>query len=131
MDLTVNLYNGEDTVNVAPHSTTGLYLDGWDPTTVPGDTLNFTAGSLPHQITGSQILTSGKADITFVNFETITEIGNSLLIGGTAGDDMLEITATDADSGSYVLTSGGAPGRLYSSLTSRPSPSTLGKVTIG
>ncbi|MCL4207254.1 MAG: autotransporter-associated beta strand repeat-containing protein [Pirellulaceae bacterium] len=115
-DLTVNTYSGNDTVNVAPHTTTVLHLDGGNPTTAPGDTLNFTAGSLPHQITSSQILTAGHANIHFVNFETIAETGNSLLIGGTDGDDTLEITATGPDSGSYVLTIDGVAGPAVSFL---------------
>jgi hypothetical protein len=107
-----------DTLNVAPSATLDIDVFGGDPTAPasPGDTLNFTT---PVGETATLILTGtdsgviqtsgGYLDVDFDEIETVGFSGN-LAISGTGLDDVLEVTATAADSGSFVLTSGGVTG---------------------
>ena len=70
--LNINTLDGNDTVNVAAHSSTVINLDGGDPDTAPGDTLNYVAGLANVTDDGSTISTTGKADINYVNFESLS-----------------------------------------------------------
>ncbi|MCA9070892.1 MAG: hypothetical protein KDA84_18310, partial [Planctomycetaceae bacterium] len=100
--LNVNLADQEDTVNVAPHTSTAINLDGGDPNaTAPGDLLNYVSdGSNAFTITESTIATDNNADIQFTNFETVE---TTYQLKGTTANDLLVITATGPDSGTLQL----------------------------
>ncbi|MFO0819773.1 MAG: right-handed parallel beta-helix repeat-containing protein [Pirellulales bacterium] len=99
----VDALDGDDTVHVAPHPTTVIDLDGGSPATPPGDTLNYYSdGVNAFSINPTNITTATQAVINYGAFETINVSGN-LLLDGTGLDDILTVTATNANSGSYVL----------------------------
>jgi hypothetical protein len=108
--LGVNTLGDADTVWVAAHDTTVINLDGGPPATVPGDTLIYVSDGVNAFTFGpSTITTDNKANIHYVNFEK-TGVSDYLLLHGTGLDDLLVVQATDANSGTYQLTSGGVPG---------------------
>ncbi|MCA9051283.1 MAG: hypothetical protein KDA89_21245, partial [Planctomycetaceae bacterium] len=121
---------GADTFHVTPsaNSNTTIAVDGEAPMASAGDILNVTVptGALVtvSGVTsgGGSIGVSGHGGITFAGIEeTVSLVGiTDLVISGTAGVDVLEITATGADDGSFVLTSGGVVGPVFafSDLTS-------------
>jgi hypothetical protein len=118
--LNVKTLNGQDTVTVSPHPTTKINLDGGDPTDPPGDTLIYVSdGTNAFTFGDPTITTQTKADIDYVNFET-TKVSGNLVLEGTGDDDLLLITASDSNSGTYQLTSGGVAGPVvdFSGITS-------------
>jgi Ca2+-binding RTX toxin-like protein len=103
----VDALDGDDTVHVAPHPTTVIDLDGGNPATPPGDTLNYYSdGVNAFSINPTNITTATKAIINYSAFETINVSGN-LLLDGTGLNDVLTVTAANANSGSYVLSVNG------------------------
>jgi hypothetical protein len=57
--------------------------------------------------------TATKEDIDYVNFET-TQVSGNLVLNGTGLDDLLVINASNINSGTYQLTSGGVAGPMVS-----------------
>lgn len=108
--LNVNTGDGADTVNVVPHSTTEINLDGGDPTTTPGDTVNiFTAtpATTTTTTTGATTSITGMfGTLTHTNFEE-TGLQGAIVFNGSGNDDTLTINATGGDSATYVLTTDG------------------------
>jgi hypothetical protein len=107
--LTLDAGDGEDTVTVTPSATMAIDLDGGDPN-VPlapnedGDTLIYVSdGTNAFSFGADTITTDNLADITFTNFEQFAVEGD-LVIDGSGDDDLLVINATDADSGTFQLT---------------------------
>ena len=119
--LTVRTLDGGDTINITPSMDTEIDIFGGTPTSTdptPHDTLNFTTpgGStttLTNQTADSGTIetSGGFEDVNYDEIEDLTFAG-ALIVEGTADDDVLEITATGADSGSFVLTTTppGTPG---------------------
>ncbi|MEZ6132036.1 MAG: spherulation-specific family 4 protein [Planctomycetaceae bacterium] len=105
--LDVDLNAGNDTVTVAPHSTTIFDLDGGSPTVAPGDTLTYLAdGTSPFNFGASTISTTGKATILYTDFETTSVVGNAvnLSISAAAGTeaDQTVITVTATANGNVL-----------------------------
>lgn len=105
-NLNVFTLAGDDTVNVAPHATTVIGLDGGDPTSgSPGDTLVYYSDGVNPFIYGpATITTATKAAINYTGFETRAVSGN-LVLDGTGANDTLTVNATSATSGTYQLNS--------------------------
>ena len=125
--LDVRTLDGADTINVTPSVDLEIDVLGGNPTSAdpaPRDTLNLNtpAGSTT-TLSGlgpNTIETSGGfLDITFDEIEDLTLAGVVTVIG-TDQDDVLEITATGPDSGSFVVTSGGVAGPTFT-FSSMPS----------
>ena len=87
---TINLTggDGDDSVVFANGAELDGTADGGDPTTAPGDTIDYSLYS-----TASVITLDG-----FTNFETLIAGTNSDTLAGSDGDDVFEITGTDAGS---------------------------------
>jgi hypothetical protein len=116
----IETLGGADTINVTASAEAEIRILGGDPAapTSPADTLNFTApaGSTTTLADlgpdSGTIETSGFEDVIYDEIEDLDLAGGTgaIIVEGTAGDDVLEITATSADDGEFVLTSGGVPG---------------------
>ena len=115
-DLT--LYSGSDAddITVNPNISTTINVVGGDPTTSPGDSLTYltpaTQGSTYTPTgadSGTIAATGGFQTVTFDEIESVT-LGGSVTVTGTADDDVLTITATSANAGTYQIVSGGVPG---------------------
>ncbi|MCA9179235.1 MAG: hypothetical protein KDB14_32460 [Planctomycetales bacterium] len=102
IDLDTGL--GEDDVTVVPDAVAQMILNGNDPFGVfPGDQLTYIAPPGGITDTGSVISAPGVQDVTYSGFEFLNIAGNIVINGGGL-DDLLEITATGSDSGTYQLT---------------------------
>ncbi len=106
--LNVSALDGEDTVTVSPHPTTEINLDGGPPS-VPldpgeeGDTLIYVSdGVNAFNFGPATITTDNHADINYTDFEN-TAVSGDFLIDGTGEDDLLIITATSSNSGTFQL----------------------------
>jgi hypothetical protein len=75
--LTVRLGSGSDVVYAAPHSVTPIIIQGNNPTTAPGDTLNLDLASAvnyvitPTSPTSGNVTSDNLKTLTFSGFETI------------------------------------------------------------
>ena len=125
-DLNVDFDGAQDTVHVAPHEDTAIALNGGDPTSSPGDTLNFDSpagetSTITFSGASSGVIATsgGYENVTFDEFETVSD-SSPVVITGTGQNDTLEVTATSANSGSLQLTTNGTAGPIinFSSLTS-------------
>ncbi|WP_197993345.1 LamG-like jellyroll fold domain-containing protein, partial [Gimesia aquarii] len=123
--LDIDFDAGDDTVTVLPHSTTLIDLNGGDPTIATGDVLTYitpvgeTAANTPAGLDGGTISsTGGFADVVFDEFENLS-IPGPLVVTGTSGDDLLIITATNANSGTYQVITDGVAGAVinFSNIT--------------
>ncbi|MEX0819635.1 MAG: hypothetical protein WD070_08570, partial [Pirellulaceae bacterium] len=110
--------DGGDTFNVTPSTTALITVLGGDPTALPGDMLNYATPSgqaANDQQSGPDSGTIGSTggggyqDVDYGEIERVALTG-AITITGTAQNDDLTITATGANSGSYVLTSNGVAG---------------------
>ncbi|QDT97805.1 golvesin C-terminal-like domain-containing protein [Gimesia aquarii] len=117
--LDIDFDAGDDTVTVVPHSTTIIDLNGGDPTALPGDGLTYvtpvgeTATLTPAGSDGGTIAsTGGFADVVFDEFESLT-LDGPVVVNGTGNDDVLTITATSANSGSFQIVTDGTPGPVF------------------
>ncbi len=115
--LDVDFDGGNDSVNVAPHPTTVIDLNGGSPTSVStGDsltylepagqssTLTLNSGDAEGDA-GTISATGGFANVLFDDFEGMT-LNGSISIDGTSGDDLLVVTATSADAGTVQINGG-------------------------
>jgi len=122
-DIDIQLLGADDTATVAPHATTTINVDGGAPTsTPPGDyltyltpmgetsTLTLDGGDLEGDA-GTISVTGGFADVSYNDIEDLTFSG-SIVVVGTAGDDLLEIIATNATDGTYQVTTDGVAGPI-------------------
>tara|TARA_R110002111_G_scaffold227346_1_gene288827 strand:+ start:57078 stop:71642 length:14565 start_codon:yes stop_codon:yes gene_type:complete len=116
--LAVNTGLSEDVIEVSPDLNIAIDIKGGDPTApaVPGDTLTYltpmgeaSTFTPSGPDSGTISATGGYQDVTFDEIETVN-LGGSITVTGTAADDVLVITATSANSGTYQITSGGVPG---------------------
>ena len=98
--LDVDTLGGDDTVNVAPHATTVIDLDGGPH--AAGDTLVYFTDGTPFSFGPATITTVGKADIQHANFENYAVSGSPVIVGSGL-DDQLTINATGPDSGQFQL----------------------------
>ncbi|WP_339683937.1 choice-of-anchor D domain-containing protein [Gimesia maris] len=115
-DLTVYSGSDADDITVNPNISTAINIIGGNPTTSPGDSLTyltpFGEGSTYTPTgadSGTIAATGGFQTVTFDEIETVT-LGGSVTVTGTAADDVLTITATSANAGTYQIVSGGVPG---------------------
>jgi len=113
-DLTVYTGTGADDITVNPNALTAIDITGNDPAapTSPGDSLAYltppgeSSTLTPDGLDGGTIEASGGfQDVVFDEIEGLT-FGGSIVVNGTAGDDVLEITATSANAGSYQINGG-------------------------
>ncbi|WP_145448519.1 beta strand repeat-containing protein, partial [Gimesia panareensis] len=113
-DLT--LYSGTDAddITVNPNVLTTINIVGGDPAapTMPADSLTYltptgeSSNLTPSGLDGGTISASGSfQDVVFDEIENLNFAG-SLTVTGTAGDDVLTITATGVDSGTYQIGAG-------------------------
>ncbi|QDT27885.1 hypothetical protein Enr10x_32210 [Gimesia panareensis] len=112
-----------DTFQIAPSLNSGITLDGGNPAAPdsPADSLFYTTppGALPSVTTsgtdsGTISFTGGLGEITYSKIEELTLQG-VLWVEGTVGDDVLSVTATGADRGTFQLN--GSPAVSFSGLT--------------
>ncbi|MFO0902612.1 MAG: LamG-like jellyroll fold domain-containing protein [Pirellulales bacterium] len=114
-ELYVASLDSDDVVDVTPSTTTKMFLDGGNPVPpvlpLTGDHLIFNALGGVVNDTGSVLTRSGYQPVSYVDFERLTINNAALVIDGDDGlDDVLTVTATGVDDGSYVLTTDGVPG---------------------
>ena len=105
----------DDLISVSPNTFAALSIFGSDPTDAPGDTLiYFTPVGKDSTLTADGIdggtisiddTMAGYKDVVFDEIETAINTENRA-IDGTAGDDVLTITATSTNSGTYQLNDG-------------------------
>ena len=122
-DVAIALLEGNrdaDTFVVGPAVSTDILVLGDDPTTLPGDRLNFqtpsgeTATLIPLGSDSGIVRTSGGfADLTYAQIESLNVSGALALQAGSAGSHF-HVTATGADSGSVSVTTGGIAGGTFS-----------------
>lgn len=112
-----------DTFQIAPSLNSEITLDGGSPAAPasPADRLLYTTppGALPSVATtgtdsGTITFTGGLGEIAYTEIEEQTLQG-VLWVEGTAGDDVLSVTATGADSGMFQLN--GGPAVSFSGVT--------------
>ncbi|QDT27620.1 hypothetical protein Enr10x_29380 [Gimesia panareensis] len=112
----LTLYSGSDAddITVNPNISTTINIVGGDPAapTMPADSLTYltppfeSSNLTPSGLDGGTISASGGfQDVVFDEIENLNFAG-SLTVTGTAGDDVLTITATGADSGTYQIGAG-------------------------
>jgi len=101
---------GSDVFHVTPSAGTSITVNGGAPGAAPGDILNFTTpmGETTEVFT-DRIVATNHQSVYYSNVETIN-ISSDITVNGTGNDDILDVTASGASSGSYVLTAGGVPG---------------------
>ncbi|WP_198001008.1 right-handed parallel beta-helix repeat-containing protein, partial [Gimesia fumaroli] len=111
-NLTLFAGTDADDITVSPNALTSIDIFGGDPAIAPGDTLTYltppgeTSTFTPAGLDGGTIgATGGFQDVVFDEIEGLT-FGGSVAVDGTAGDDVLTITATSADSGTYQINGG-------------------------
>lgn len=116
--LAVDTGDSEDVIEVSPDLNIAIDIKGGNPTAPasPGDSLtyitplnegsNYTPTGTD---SGTITATGGFQIVTFDEIETVT-LGGSVTVTGTADDDVLTITATSANAGTYQIVSGGVPG---------------------
>ncbi|QDU49052.1 golvesin C-terminal-like domain-containing protein [Gimesia panareensis] len=113
-DLTVYSGTDADDITVNPNISTTINIVGGDPAapTMPADSLTYltppfeSSNLTPSGLDGGTIsATGGFQDVVFDEIENLNFAG-SLTVTGTAGDDVLTITATGADSGTYQIGAG-------------------------
>ncbi|WP_417391015.1 choice-of-anchor D domain-containing protein [Gimesia sp.] len=116
--LAVDTGDSEDVIEVSPDLNIAIDINGGDPTApaTPGDQLTYLTPSgegSNYTPTGTDsgtiTATGGFQIVTFDEIETVT-LGGSVTVTGTAADDVLTITATSANAGTYQIVSGGVPG---------------------
>ncbi|HAW31427.1 MAG TPA: hypothetical protein DCY03_25530, partial [Planctomycetaceae bacterium] len=116
--LAVDTGDSEDVIEVSPDLNIAIDINGGDPTAPasPGDSLTYLTPSgqgSNYTPTGTDsgtiTATGGFQIVTFDEIETVT-LGGSVTVTGTADDDVLTITATSANAGTYQIVSGGVPG---------------------
>ncbi|MEQ8852381.1 hypothetical protein, partial [Gimesia sp.] len=103
-----------DTFNITPSANSPISVVGGNPAVSPGDTLTYltpaseTTTFTPIDSDGGTIsVTGGSADVTFDEIENMTMSGaSSLVVNGTFNSDVLTITATNSNSGTYQLNNG-------------------------
>jgi|GEM_PF-5748335 len=116
-NLTLFAGSDADTITVAPNVTTAIDIRGGNPMMAPGDTLIYQAATSTYTPTGPGAGTIGAVgvqDVVFDGIEALTFSG-SHEVEGTTGDDVLTITATGTNSGTYQL--GAGPVVTFSGLT--------------
>jgi Ca2+-binding RTX toxin-like protein len=110
--LKVNGLASNDVFNVSPSLTTVYTIDGGLPSAPasPGDTINFfpPLGQSSTVLATKITTTGGYQDVFHTEIETFGFVGDITVLG-TNDDDVLEITATGSNAGSYVLTTNGIP----------------------
>uniref|UniRef100_UPI0030D83D28 beta strand repeat-containing protein n=1 Tax=uncultured Gimesia sp. TaxID=1678688 RepID=UPI0030D83D28 len=111
-NLTLFTGTGADDITVNPNVLTTIDITGGDPTMLPGDSLTYltppgeSSTFTPDGLDGGTIGATGPfQDVVFDEIESLT-FGGSVVVDGTAGDDVLTITATGADSGTYQINGG-------------------------
>jgi hypothetical protein len=111
-NLTLLTGTDADDITVNPNILTTIDITGGDPTMLPGDSLTYltppmeTSTFTPSGLDGGTIGASGGfQDVTFDEIESLT-FGGSISVDGTAGDDVLTITALTANSGTYQINGG-------------------------
>lgn len=118
--LAVDTGDSEDVIEVSPDLNIAIDINGGDPTAPasPGDSLTYLTPSgqgSNYTPTGTDsgtiTATGGFQIVTFDEIETVT-LGGSVTVTGTADDDVLTITATSANAGTYQIVSGGVPGPI-------------------
>ena len=101
-----------DTFRIVPQGASTISVLGGDPTNLPGDVIDFVAPAgqtttvSPGLTPGSGILqtSGGFAAVDFDEIERLNVAG-FLVVQGTDVDDLLILTATGPDSGTFQLTS--------------------------
>ncbi|QDT41467.1 hypothetical protein Pan241w_15280 [Gimesia alba] len=112
----LRLFTGSDMddITVNPNVLTTIDIFGGTPSlpAFPGDSLTYltpmgeTSTFTPSgPDSGTIAATGGFQNVTFDEIESLT-FGGSISVDGTAGDDVLTITATGADSGTYQINGG-------------------------
>ncbi|WP_417382519.1 choice-of-anchor D domain-containing protein [Gimesia sp.] len=113
-DLTFYSGSDADDITVNPNISTTINIFGGDPAapTMPADSLTYlTPGGQistlsPSGLDGGTIgATGGFQDVVFDEIESLT-FGGSVAVTGTAGDDILTISATSANAGTYRINGG-------------------------
>ncbi|QDT98818.1 golvesin C-terminal-like domain-containing protein [Gimesia aquarii] len=111
-NLTLFAGTDADDITVSPNVLTAIDIFGGDPTIAPGDTLTYLTppGETSTLTTdgpdgGTIEATGGFQDVVYDEIEGLT-FGGSVAVNGTSGDDVLVITATSADSGTYQINGG-------------------------
>ncbi|MBN73871.1 MAG: hypothetical protein CME32_31845, partial [Gimesia sp.] len=103
-----------DMFNITPCANSPVSVVGGNPSVSPGDTLTYltptgeTTTFAPIDSDGGTIsVTGGSADVTFDEIENMTMSGaSSLVVNGTFNSDVLTITASNSNSGTYQLNNG-------------------------
>lgn len=117
--ITLNGLAGEDTFHISPSLTAAFSIFGGSPVSPssPGDTLSFTTPAGESQAFtqsgpdgGTVATTGGFLDVDFDEIETLNLVVDDLIVSGTGDVDLLEVTATNANSGSWRLVSNGVAG---------------------
>ncbi|QDV18590.1 hypothetical protein Pan153_32490 [Gimesia panareensis] len=111
-DLTLATSTQADDISVSANENTAFNIRGGNPTGTPGDTLRYSSPSggtttlTPDGTDGGTIsVTGGYQDVVFDEIENLS-MGESLVVNGTSNSDMLTITATSSNSGTYQLNGG-------------------------
>jgi Ca2+-binding RTX toxin-like protein len=108
-----------DTFDVTPSTTATIDLVGGDPTTAPGDRVNFMSPAgqsvavTPDGVDGGTFITSGGfLDVTFDEIEATSFTGDSIIVNSGGEDDLFDVTLTGVGSGTLALTTDvdGVPG---------------------
>ncbi|QDU03547.1 hypothetical protein V6x_32680 [Gimesia chilikensis] len=103
-----------DSFNITPSANSPVSVVGGNPSVSPGDTLTYltptgeTTTFTPIDSDGGTIsVTGGSADVTFDEIENLTLSGaSSLVVYGTFNSDVLTITASNSNSGTYQFDGG-------------------------
>ncbi|MCA9005843.1 MAG: hypothetical protein KDA70_11280, partial [Planctomycetaceae bacterium] len=117
-----------DSFWIIPSQNSNIKIDAYDPASpdLISDTLNYLlpAGESETLVStstsdGTLSFTGGFGDIVYTGIENLqqgdlSQLSGLLRVEGTAGDDVLTINATDADSGTWQLNSG--PEMAFSSI---------------
>ena len=98
--FSLNGQDGNDIFNVDPISSTTLTVDGGNPTTPPGDTLNYSG---PGLVTSGTITQPGFNPVSYTGMENVTTPNAS--VSGTNGNFRIAATAdaNDGDDDGFIL----------------------------
>jgi hypothetical protein len=117
---------GNDTFNVSPSASATIQINGNLPTVAPGDTLTITGGTgvsinpTAGEGNGTVTFSNGDQSITYTSIETFNINSSSIKVQDTAETEVLNIYASNRDSGFYQFgpLGGGQPQINFKSLIS-------------
>jgi len=116
--------NANDTFNVSPSTNATIQVNGNLPTTAPGDVLNITGGTgvsinpTAGQGNGNVTFTGGGQTITYTSIEGFGISNSSITVTDTTEAEILNVYASNHNSGYYQFAGAGQPKVFFTGATS-------------